>query len=126
VSARADVLATTPAHPFVTWKSIYSHPNGQFARRLEVLRAVARCTTPRCAWSLLRHNELDAVDGLVLNRRGEDLAMTVTTDTFPDAWQSHTLLFDPDLVAAPYFRSRTVDGVVVAVLVDPPGATGPR
>jgi galactan 5-O-arabinofuranosyltransferase len=125
VSARADVLALTAAHPFVTWKSIYSHPNGQFARRLEVLRAVAQCTTPRCAWSLLRHNELDAVDGLVLNHSGADLAMTVTTDSFPDAWQSETLRFDPDLVAAPYFRARTVNGVVVAVLADQGPTRGP-
>jgi galactan 5-O-arabinofuranosyltransferase len=126
VSARADVLATTAAHPFMTWKSIYSHPNGQFDRRLDLLRTVAQCTTSRCAWMLLRHNEFDAVDGLVLNHSGKDLALTVTTDSFPDAWKSDTLRFDPDLVAAPYFHARTVDGVVVAVLADPRTATGPQ
>lgn len=104
VSARADVLATTPAHAFVTWKSIYSHPHGRFADRVRLLEDVSACPTARCAWTVLRTNPLDPVDGLVLSRRGGRLSLSVTVDTFPDSWRVLRLDVDASLLAAPYFR----------------------
>jgi galactan 5-O-arabinofuranosyltransferase len=120
VTSRADLLATTPIHPFLTWKSIYSHPAGRFEDRLRLLERVGSCTTPQCAWRLLRHNDLDRVDGLVLAVTSEGLRLTVTTDTFPDAWTTRPIIFDPALLTAPYFRRADVRGVaVVEVVADP-------
>ena len=104
VSARADVPETVPVHTFVPWKSIYSHPNGRFEARVRLLQRVGECPTARCAAELLRGNDYDAVDGLLLNRSGNGYYTSVAVDTFPEAWQTVRIPFDPELFAAPYFR----------------------
>lgn len=113
VTSRADLLATSPAHPFLTWKSIYSHPHGRFRERLALLREVTACRTPACAHTALRDNRFDAVDGLVLHRDGADLATTVTVDTFPDGWRMVPLRFDASLFRGPCFARRDVGDVAV-------------
>lgn len=114
VSARADVSATVPVHLFVAWKSIYSHPRGQFATRFAVLERLAACTTPACAHEVLRTNDFDPVDGLLLNRSGGRYYLTLTVDDFPDGWVPRRLTFAPAL-----FSSDDFDTVVLprAVLV---------
>ncbi|MDP9395558.1 MAG: arabinofuranosyltransferase, partial [Actinomycetota bacterium] len=37
VTSQVDLLATTPVHGFVAYKSIYSHPNGRFEDRVALL-----------------------------------------------------------------------------------------
>src|SRR3712207_7238233 len=56
---------------FVAYKSIYSHPNGRFEDRVALLEEVAACPTSACAARLLRDNDADPVDGLVLQRSEE-------------------------------------------------------
>jgi galactan 5-O-arabinofuranosyltransferase len=122
VSARADLLATTPVHPFTAWKSIYSHPEGRFVARLRLLRRVSRCGSARCAWLVLRDNRFDRVDGAVLTRASDGLRLALTTDTFPDAWQVSPVTFRPSLFARPYFERRYVgDVAVVRLSRDLPG-----
>jgi galactan 5-O-arabinofuranosyltransferase len=113
LTARADLLATTAAHPFTSWKSIYSHPEGQFDARLQLLRRDSRCDSARCAWLLLRSNRFDSVDGAVLTRTSAGLRLALTTDTFPDAWRVSPVVFDPALFRGPYFERRDVGDVAV-------------
>lgn len=116
VTARADLLATVPVHPFTAWKSIYSHPAGRFAERLALLRRVARCAEPRCAADLLRNNDFDRVDGLVLDTLPGGVGLTVAVDTFPNAWVLRPVTFSRDLFRAPYFAVRRVGTVWVIAL----------
>lgn len=113
LSARADLLATVPVHTFVPWKSIYSHPNGQFGSRVRLLHRLSACSTPGCAWALLRSNPYDAVDGLVLNRSPGQLYLSVTVDSFPDGWKPDRIAFDPELFTGPLFRTAELPGAVV-------------
>jgi galactan 5-O-arabinofuranosyltransferase len=116
VSARADLSATVPVRLFVTWKSIYSHPQGRFADRLAVLEQVARCTTPACAYRLLSNNDVEPVDGLVLNRDERGLYVSVAVDTFPEGWERRTVRFDDTLFATPWFATEKLSGVDVVTL----------
>ncbi len=116
VSARADLSATVPVHLFVSWKSIYSHPQGRFEDRLAVLEEVSRCTTPACAHGLLADNDVEAVDGLVLNRDRRGLFVSVTVDTFPEAWERRTIRFDDTLFAEPWFATERLSRVEVVTL----------
>ena len=123
VSARADVLATTPAHAFVTWKSIYSHPHGQFADRVRLLEDASACPTARCAWTALRSTPWGPVDGLVLSRHGDRLSLSVTLDDFPEAWRVLRLDFDASVLDAPYFLRLDVGTTTVVHVVPPPDGT---
>jgi galactan 5-O-arabinofuranosyltransferase len=118
VTVRADLLATSPAHPFIAWKSIYSHPEGRFAARLALLRQVGRCATPRCAARLLTHNPFDRVDGLVMSGSTDQLELPVAVDTFPDGWVKVRVRFPRALFRAPYFTVRQVGTVTVVALRD--------
>jgi galactan 5-O-arabinofuranosyltransferase len=116
VTVRADLLATSPVHPFIAWKSIYSHPEGRFAARLALLHKVGRCADSRCAARLLTHNPFDHVDGLVMSGSGEQLELPVAVDTFPDGWAKQRVLFPRALFRAPYFSVRQVGTVTVVAL----------
>lgn len=118
VSARADVAATTPVHLFIPWKSIYSHPYGRFEARLQVLQELERCTEPACARALLRENDFEAVDGLVLNRGRDDYYLSVTVDTFPDAWVRRSISFDPSVFDTRAFDVVELRGSVVIRVLD--------
>lgn len=119
VSSRADILATTPVHPFVAWKSIYSHPFGQFEDRLALLQRVSACETARCAAEMLRENPFDPVDGLILTRTAQGLRLSVTTDQFPDGWALTWVHFDEQLFTGPWFERLDVGRVVVVALTTP-------
>jgi galactan 5-O-arabinofuranosyltransferase len=116
VTARADLLATTPTHPFTAWKGIYSHPLGQYDARVELLRRVAACPDPECAHRLLRDNPYDAVDGLVLSITPAGLRLALTRDNFPDAWVLSPIVFRENLFVGPGFtRSDAGSVAVIAV-----------
>jgi galactan 5-O-arabinofuranosyltransferase len=126
VTVRADLLATSPVHPFIAWKSIYSHPEGRFKDRLALLREVGRCPDPRCAARLLTHNPFDRVDGLVLSGSGQQLELPVAVDTFPDGWVKVVLPFPRDLFRAPYFTVRQVGTVTVVAVTGGSAPPSPR
>jgi galactan 5-O-arabinofuranosyltransferase len=113
VTTRVDLIATTTLHPFVTWKSIYSHPNGQFHDRIDLLQRVAACTDSSCAAGLLRSNPFDVVDGLVLNRRGRDLVMPYEGDNFPGQPRREEVVFPAGLFRPPDFGVRSLGRVRV-------------
>jgi galactan 5-O-arabinofuranosyltransferase len=116
VTSRVDLLATSPVHGFIAWKSIYSNPLGQWEDRLALLRRVARCPSSRCAAVLLRDNPYDAVDGLVLDRRGTDLVLRLTVDDFPDRTRPVRVTFPATLFRSPLFERRDVGAVTVVAL----------
>jgi len=116
VTARADLLATSPVHPFIAWKSIYSHPAGRFAERLALLRKLGRCADSPCAANLLRNNDFDRVDGLVLNASPGGLELPVAVDTFPNGWVLRPVTFSRHLFRAPDFAVRRVGTVWVIAL----------
>ena len=126
LSARADIIATTPVHPFTSWKSIYSHPYGQYEDRVAFLRRVSKCPTPRCAWLRLRHNPFDAIDGAALTHTRGGLRLSLTSDRFPDGWVIDPVTFDPTLFTQPYFAELTVGDVALIRLAsrDPAGVLG--
>lgn len=113
LTARADVAAIIPVHLAIAWKSIYSHPHAQFEQRLDLIRTLADCGDPACASSILRSDELDVVDGLVLNTDDDGPYLTVTVDTFPDGWVRERVPIAQRVLTAPYFQVAEVDGVLV-------------
>ncbi|WP_158544756.1 arabinofuranosyltransferase [Blastococcus sp. TF02-9] len=116
VTSQVDLLATTPVHGFLTFKSIYSHPNGRFEDRRELLEEVADCPTSACAADLLRSNDFDAVDGLVLQRTGEDLLLPFTVDDFPDRTVRDAVAFPDRVLTGPEFERIELGRIVVVAL----------
>lgn len=117
VTSRVDLLATTPLHLFVAWKSIYSHPYGQFLDRLALLRQVAECSGSACAAELLRDNPYDSVDGLVLERDGSELVLPLLVDNFPDRSRYTEVRFPTGLLDGPRFASQVVGDAGQVVVV---------
>jgi galactan 5-O-arabinofuranosyltransferase len=118
VATRVDLLATTPVHGFVAPKSIYSHPNGRFEDRVALLEQVAACRSSGCAARLLRGNDLDRVDGLVLHREGDALVLPLMVDDFPDRTRRVEIAFPDEVLRGPEF-DRTELGRVVVVALRP-------
>jgi galactan 5-O-arabinofuranosyltransferase len=116
VTSRVDLLATTPVHPFIVWKSIYSDPIGQFDGRLRLLRRAASCTEPRCAARLLAHNRFDTVDGLVLERHGDRLVLPLEVDNFPNKTRPAEVAFRPSALRGPQFVRVDVGRLSVVAL----------
>jgi galactan 5-O-arabinofuranosyltransferase len=111
-----DLLATTPVHGFLSFKSIYSHPNGRFEDRVELLEEVGRCPTSACAAELLRDNEFDAVDGLVLQRAGEALLLPYMVDDFPNRTVRAEVGFPDQVLTGPEFERIELGRIVVIAL----------
>ncbi|WP_104523493.1 arabinofuranosyltransferase [Blastococcus atacamensis] len=116
VTSQVDFLATTPVHGFVAYKSIYSHPNGQFEDRVALLEEVAACPDSACAAGLLRNNEFDPVDGLVLEREGESLKLFFMVDDFPDRTRRAQVAFPDRLLTGPEFVRTELGRIVVIAL----------
>ncbi len=116
VTSRVDLLATTPVHGFVAYKSIYSHPNGRFEDRMALLEQVAACPTSACAAELLRNNEFDPVDGLVLQREEERLVLPFMVDDFPDRTRRAEVVFPDRVLQGPEFVRTELGRVVVVAL----------
>ncbi len=116
VTSQVDLLATTPVHGFMAYKSIYSHPNGRFEDRVALLEEVAACPTATCAAGLLRDNDLDPVDGLVLQREGESLVLPFMVDDFPDRTRRHEVAFPDPVLEGPEFVRIEMGRIVVIAL----------
>jgi galactan 5-O-arabinofuranosyltransferase len=116
VTSRVDFLATTPVHGFVAYKSIYSHPNGRFESRLALLEQVAACPDSACAAALLRSNDLDPVDGLVLQREGQSLVLPFMVDDFPDRTRPAEVAFPDRVLTGPEFVRTELGRIVVIAL----------
>ena len=116
VTSRVDLLATTPVHGFLAYKSIYSHPNGRFEDRIALLEMVAACPTSACAAGLLRDNDLDAVDGLVLQREGQSLVLPFMVDDFPDRTRRAQVAFPDPVLTGPEFARSELGRIVVVAL----------
>ncbi len=115
VTSRIDLLATTPVHGFVPYKTIYSHPNGRFEDRMALLREVAACPTSACAAGLLRNN-IDPVDGLVLEREGASLVLPFMVDDFPDRTRRVEIAFPDGVLTGPEFERIELGRIVVIAL----------
>ena len=115
VTSRVELLATSTLHPYLTWKSIYSSPVGQWKQRYGLLQQVAACPDSACAADLLRDNPYDRVDGLILERDddSDDLALPLLVDDFPDRHSDAKVLFPQRLFEGPDFRTRDVGRLVV-------------
>ncbi len=116
VTSQVDLLATTPVHSFMAFKSIYSHPNGRFEDRVALLREVAACPTSRCAAELLRDNEFDPVDGLVLQREEGTLVLPYMVDDFPDRTHRQEIAFPDQVLRGPEFERIELGRIVVVAL----------
>jgi galactan 5-O-arabinofuranosyltransferase len=116
VTSRVDLLATTPVHGFVAYKSIYSHPNGRFEDRVALLEEVAACPTSACAADLLRNNDIEPVDGLVLQREDESLVLPFMVDDFPDRTRREEVAFPDRVLSGPEFSRIELGRVVVIAL----------
>ena len=116
VTSQVDFLATTPVHGFMAYKSIYSHPNGRFEDRVELLEEVAGCPDSACAAGLLRDNDLDAVDGLVLQRDGDSLVLPFMVDAFPDRTRPAEVVFPDRVLRGPEFQRTELGRIVVIAL----------
>ncbi len=116
LTVRGDLLGARPVHGFLSWKSIYSHPFGQFEARVELLRELARCPGPRCASRLLTSNPFDAVDGIVVRRSRDELVVPLGIDHFPEGWDYIELRIPERLLRGPLFTREDVGTVVVAAV----------
>ena len=117
LTTRVDLLATTPVHPFTVWKSVYSHPNGQFEGRVALLLELAECPTSDCAADLLRDNPFDRVHGVIASRDDEGLHLPIAVDNFPEGWVAIDVVLPLRLFSGPSFR-RTDVGPVTVVAVE--------
>jgi galactan 5-O-arabinofuranosyltransferase len=115
VTSQVDFLATTPVHSFVSYKSIYSHPNGRFEDRVALLEDVAACPTSSCAAELLR-SAPDPVDGLVLQREGESLVLPLMVDDFPDRTRRAEIAFPDRVLDGPEFVRTELGRIAVIAL----------
>ncbi len=115
VTSQVDLLATTPVHGFMAYKSIYSHPNGRFEDRVALLEEVAACPTSACAAELLR-NGLDPVDGLVLQRDEESLVLPFMVDDFPNRTRPAKVTFPDRVLTGPEFERIELGRIVVIAL----------
>ncbi len=115
VTSRVELLATSTLHPYLTWKSIYSSPVGQWQQRHDLLQEVSACPHSACAARLLRGNPYDAVHGLILERDADsgDLALPLLVDNFPDRHSYATVYFPEQLFAGPEFRTRELGRLVI-------------
>ena len=116
VTSQVDLLATTPVYGFLAYKSIYSHPNGRFEDRVALLEEVAACGSSECAAELLRDNEFDAVDGLVLRRDGDSLVLPYMVDDFPDRTVPAEVAFPDRVLRGPEFERTELGRIVVIAL----------
>ena len=116
VTSQVDLLATTPVHGFLAYKSIYSHPNGRFEDRVALLERVAACASSACAAELLRSNEHDRVDGLVLQREADALVLPFMADDFPDRTRRAQVAFPDDVLRGPEFVRTELGRLVVIAL----------
>ena len=116
VTSRIDLLATTPVYGFLSFKSIYSHPNARFEDRVALLERVAACPSSACAAALLRGNVHDEVDGLVLHREGDALVLPFMVDDFPDRTRRAQVAFPDDLLSGPEFVRTELGRVVIIAL----------
>ena len=116
VTSQVDLLATTPVHGFVAYKSIYSHPNGRFEDRIAFLEEVADCPDSACAADLLRENDFDAVDGLVLQREEGALVLPFMVDDFPDRTRRDEIAFPDRILTGPEFERTEIGDLVVIAL----------
>lgn len=116
VTSQVDLLATTPVHGFLAYKSIYSHPNGRFEARVALLERVAACPDSACAAELLRSNEHDRVDGLVLQREADVLVLPFMVDDFPDRTRPAEVAFPDDLLRGPEFVRIELGRIVIIAL----------
>ena len=116
VTSRVDLLATTPVHGFVAYKSVYSHPNGRFEDRVALLERVADCADSACAARLLRDGDLGPVDGLVLHREGDALVLPLMADDFPDRTRRIEIAFPDDVLRGPELVRTELGRVVVLAL----------
>jgi galactan 5-O-arabinofuranosyltransferase len=122
LTVRGDLLATRPVHGFTSWKSIYSHPNGQFEARVDMLREMERCPDPECAARMLTDNPFDRIHGVVVRRSGDDLVLPLGIDNFPVGWDYIELRIPERLLRGPLFTREDVGTVVVAAVGEPDGA----
>ncbi|MDP9432470.1 MAG: arabinofuranosyltransferase, partial [Actinomycetota bacterium] len=116
ITTRVDLLATTPVHAFVAYKSIYSHPNGRFEERVALLEEVAACPSSACAAALLRDNDFDRVDGLVLQREGGLLELPFMVDDFPNRTRRAEVAFPDRVLSGPEFVRTELGRIVVVAL----------
>ncbi|MGY2129547.1 arabinofuranosyltransferase [Blastococcus sp. SYSU DS0617] len=116
VTSQVDLLATTPVHGFLSFKSIYSHPNGRFEDRVALLEEVGDCPTSACAADLLRANEFDEVDGLVLQRAGEVWLLPLMVDDFPNKTVRTDIDFPDEVLTGPEFERVELGRIVVIAL----------
>ena len=116
VTSQVDLLATTPVHGFVAYKSIYSHPNGRFEDRVALLEQVAACADSACAALLLRDNGVEPADGLVLERDGDSLVLPLMVDDFPDRTRRYRIAFPDEVLRGPELVRTDLGRVVVIAL----------
>jgi galactan 5-O-arabinofuranosyltransferase len=116
VSVNVELLATTPLHSFTPWKSIYSHPLGQYERRVALLEDVAGCESSSCAAAVLRDNPFDRVRGVIARVEGDEVVLPMGLDHFPEGWSYHEVRWPIELLQGPGFRSAVVGDTVVAVV----------
>ena len=116
VTSQVDLLATTPVHTFLSFKSIYSHPDGRFEDRVALLEEVAGCPTSACAAALLRDDEFDRVDGLVLQRAGKALLLPYMVDDFPHRTVRADVGFPDRVLTGPEFERIELGRIVVVAL----------
>jgi galactan 5-O-arabinofuranosyltransferase len=116
VTSQLDLLATTPVHGFLSFKSIYSHPNGRFEDRMALLEEAGECPTSACAADLLRDNEFDAIDGLVLHRAGDVWLLPLMVDDFPHKTVRTDIAFPDAVLTGPEFERVELGRIAVIAL----------
>ena len=118
VTSQVDLLATTPVHGFLTYKSIYSHPNGRFERAGGAARGGRRlpdaCVRgrPAARQRVRRRRRPGAAAG------GRGLLLPLMVDDFPDRTVGGDVGFPDRVLTGPEFERVELGRIVVIALRD--------
>lgn len=113
VSARDDVVALYPVHPFLEWAADYSNPFSRYDARAAFLARLAATRSPAAFTRLARHNPFEAIDAFVLVDVHGALSMFFAVEHFPRPLSLVTLHFRAAAFAGGAWRATRVGDVLV-------------
>lgn len=118
LSARQDLFAYYPYYEFMENNPNFSHPAGQYARRLDFLGDLAKASSPAMFAALSAHNDFDTIDVFVLKpdaANKDQLIYKAKVDNFPNGNLMRTITIPRALLSDQYFTISDVGGLTVAV-----------
>lgn len=106
----AQLSVYLPAHQFLAWEAVFSHPAGEYYQRVEFLRQLSRIQDPAWFAAALMNNRYDHVDGILLLPADGGYTFGYLPENFPYPSETERIFFPHALFDFAYFVDEgTVD-----------------